>query len=407
MLRLLLSVGKRASRFKPRPRLSAPAAVVAFAALLAATSFALAGDPGVSATAIVFGEPAPFSGPAAVFGLEMRLGLLAAFAEANRGGGVKGRRLELIAYDDGYEPEQSIAMTRRLIDDDKVFALIGPVGATSAATQPMAASAGLPFIGPLTGAEFLRDPASANVVNIRASYFQETETLVDRLTADRGYSRFAVLYQDDAFGRAGLTGVVNALARRGMMPTAQASFERNTTAIKLPTLSLRQAHPEAVVMIGPYRPCAEFVRLSRRLDFNPQFASIAFLGSDPFAKELGALAEGTIVTQVAPSPFDPSSPLVARYQQALRQYDPSAAPDYVSLEGYMAGRLTIAALTKLSGEPTRADFLSVIHASSFDLGGFTLRYGPADNRGSNRVFLTIIGADGVARPVANLIEPHG
>jgi branched-chain amino acid transport system substrate-binding protein len=411
MLRLLLSVGKR--MFRPDPACAARArvATAVAAAVLAAASIipsAAASDDGVSEDAVVFGQAAPLTGPAAVLGLQMRLGLLVAFAEANRHGGVNGRQLKLISYDDHYEPEQSIAMTRRLIDEDKVFGLIGAVGTpTSAATEPMAAQAGLPFIGALTGAEFLRDPSNVNVVNIRASYFQETETLVDRLTTGRNYSRIAVLYQDDSFGRAGLTGVVNALARRGLMLVGQASFERNTTAVKLATLTLRQANPQAVIMIGPYRPCAEFVKLSRGLGVAAQFASISFLGSDPFARELGVLADGTIVTQVVPSPFDASLPLVARFQDALKQYDPAAAPDYLALEGYATGRLTIAALERISGEPTRASLLAAIHGSTFDLGGLTLSYGLNDNRGSNTVFLTIIGADGVAHPVADLIEPHG
>ncbi len=226
------------------------------------------------------------------------------------------------------------------------------------------------------------------------------------MTTERAYSRFAILYEDDAFGRAGLTGVIDALARRGLMPVGQATFERNTTAVKLATLAIRQANPQAVIMIGPYRPCAEFVKLSRRVGLQAQFASISFLGSDPFAHELGPLAEGTIVTQVVPSPLDASLPLVARFQDALKQYDPSAAPDYLSLEGYATGRLAIAALKKISGEPTRAALLAEIHGSTFDLGGLVLSYGPNGNRGSNSVFLTIIGADGAARPVANLIDRH-
>jgi branched-chain amino acid transport system substrate-binding protein len=404
MLGSLLPGSKRALGCAPARR----ACAVVLALLTTTTSPAWAGDPGVDNDAIVFGEPAPFSGPAAELGLKMRIGILAAFAEVNRRGGVNGRQLKLVSYDDGYDPEQSIEATRRLIDEDKVFALIGPVGTpTSAATEPMAANAGLPFIGALTGAEFLRDPRKDNVVNIRASYFEETETLVDRLTTDRGYSRIAVLYQDDAFGRAGLTGVENALARRGMMLAGQASFERNTTAVKMATLALRQTNPQAVIMIGPYRPCAEFVRLSRRLGMDAQFAAISFLNSDAFAKDLGALSVGTIVTQTVPSPFDASLSLVSRFQDALKQYDAMLAPGYVALEGYLAGRLTIAALEKISGEPTRAALLSAIRPATFDLGGMTLAYGPADNRGSRRVFLTTIESDGATRPIANLTEPHG
>ena len=158
-----------------------------------------AADPGVASDKIVFGQVAALDGPAAALGLGMREGLRAAFAEVNAKGGVKGRKLELVSKDDGYEPNKSIEATKQMLTEDKVFALLGPVGTpTSAATQPIAAEAGVPFIGAFTGAEFLRNPYKPNVVNVRASYFQETEEMVERLTKDLKVERIAILYQDDA-----------------------------------------------------------------------------------------------------------------------------------------------------------------------------------------------------------------
>src|SRR6202012_1847358 len=132
-----------------------------------------------------------------------------------------------------------------------------------------------------------------NVVNIHASYYQESQALIAQLIAGRSLSRIAVLYQDDAFGRAGLAGVEAALARRGVKLVGKASFERNTTAIKMATLALRQTDPQAVVMVGPYAPAAAFAKLARQLGMDTSFASISFLGSDAFAKEAGVAAVGT------------------------------------------------------------------------------------------------------------------
>jgi branched-chain amino acid transport system substrate-binding protein len=397
---------------RPRALDGAPRRAVCVALLAFAWSSGAAAtensEPGVTADAILFGQAAAFTGPAAALGLEIRSGILAAFNEANRQGGVGERQLKLISYDDSYEPAQSVEATRKLIEDDKVFALIGAVGTpTSMASEPMAIKAGLPFIGAFTGAEFLREPFNPKVVNIRASYFQETEALVSILAGERGFTRIAVLYQDDAFGHAGLTGVSDALARRGMRIVSQASFERNTTAVKMSSLAIRQGNPEAVVMIGPYKPCAEFVRLARGMGMDAQFAAISFLGSDAFAKELGAEAAGTIVTQVMPSAADVSLPLVQSYRAALNALDPTATPNTVSLEGYVAARLTIAALERADGEPTREGFLAAIRGASFDLGGFLLTYGVSDSRGSNRVFLTVIGPDGSSRLIAEEKRPHG
>jgi ABC-type branched-subunit amino acid transport system substrate-binding protein len=371
-------------------------------------AFPAQADPGVSADKIVFGQAAALEGPAAALGQDMRTGILAAFEEANKAGGVNGRKLELISKDDSYEPNKSIEVTKALLDQDKVFALIGPVGTpTSSATQPIAAEAGVPFVGPFTGAEFLRNPFKPNVVNVRASYFQETETMVERLTKDRNATRIAMLYQDDAYGRAGLAGVQKALEKRGMKLVAEGTYERNTVAVKQGLLEIRKGNPEAVIMVGAYKPCAEFIKLARQIKMDAQFINISFVGSNALAKELGANGAGVVVTQVVPFPEDPSIPVVASYQAALKASNPSAKPGFVTLEGYLVGRMAIEALKKAGGEPTRKAFLDAAFGGSFDLGGVKLGYGKDDNQGSDEVFLTVIQADGSFKPVTSLSQAGG
>jgi ABC-type branched-subunit amino acid transport system substrate-binding protein len=358
---------------------------------------------GVSAESILFGQAAPLTGPAASLGLEMQAGLRAAFEEANRNGGVNGRKLKLTSVDDGYEPTKSIEATKRLLEEDKVFALVGPVGTpTSAATQPIALQAGVPFIGPFTGAEFLRNPFQPNVLNVRASYFQETEEMVERLVKDRGVSRISILFQDDAFGRAGLEGVQKALSKRNMSLASEGSFERNTVAVKSALLSIQKGKPEAVIMIGSYAPCAEFIKLARQIKFNPTFVNISFVGSDALAKELGTAGAGVVVTQVVPFPHDEKLPLVVRYRAALKALDAEKKPGFVSLEGYMVGRLVVAGLEKLKDAPTRNAFLDTVRANSFDLGGAKLVFGANDNQGMDEVFLSIIRDDGAFEAIKDL-----
>lgn len=361
-------------------------------------------ESGVYDDHILFGQSAAFEGPAAALGLGMREGILAAFNEANAAGGVKGRKLELVTYNDGYEPESAIANTRRLIDDEKVFALVGEVGTpTSSAAQPIATEAGVPFIGPFTGAGFLRNPDLTNVVNIRGSYDQETEAWIEHLTSDLDIKRIAILYQDDSFGRAGLSGVQTAMQKRGMKLVAEGTYERNTTAVKMSLLAIRKADPEAVVMVGAYKPCAEFIKLARKLGMKSLFINISFVGSNALAKELGADGEGVVISQVVPFPEDGGLPLVAQYLAAMKAMDPSAEPGFVSLEGYMVGALVIQVLQKMPGEVTREGFLSTLTmVGTFDLGGVTLTFGPGDNQGMDSVFLTAIYADGSIRPIDRL-----
>ncbi len=361
-------------------------------------------EPGIFDDRIVFGQSAAFKGPAAALGLGMRQGILAAFEEANAKGGVNGRNLELVSYNDGYEPNKAIVNTQRLLEQDKVFALLGEVGTpTSKAAQPIATDAGVPFIGPFTGAEFLRNPYKRTVINVRASYYQETEAMVERLVADLGISRIAILYQDDSYGRAGLAGVRLALDRRDMELVAEGTYKRNTTAVKRAVLGIRKGKPEAVIMIGAYKPCAEFIKLAKKVGLEAKFLNDSFVGSKALANELGETGEGVIVTQVVPFPEDAGNPLVARYQQALAERGSGTEPGFVSLEGYLVGRLTIRILEQLGDDVTRQAFLDKVNEiGTFDLDGISLTYGPEDNQGMDQVFLTVIQSDGRFRAVDRL-----
>jgi len=367
--------------------------IVAASALVASAATA---ESGVFDDRIVFGQSAALDGPAAELGRGMRDGILAAFSEVGRAGGVHGRRLELISYDDGYEPERAIANVSRLIDEDGVFAVIGEVGTpTSSAVQPITTAAGVPFLAPFTGAEFLRDPSLENVVNVRASYDQETEAWIAYLVDQLGLSRIAILYQDDSFGRAGLEGVRDALGKRGQELVAEGTYMRNTTAVKRALLDIRKAAPEAVVIVGAYQPSAEFIRIARGLGLDPLFINISFVGSRALAEALGAAGKGVVVSQVVPLPNDTTIPIVADYRRALAALDPALEPGFVSLEGYIAGRLTVAALEALGPDVTRQGLLSTIKdVGRFDLGGLELTYGPGDNQGMDEVFLTVLDSDG-------------
>ncbi|MCU0906593.1 MAG: ABC transporter substrate-binding protein [Rhodobacteraceae bacterium] len=351
---------------------------------------------GVTPDTVTFAQVAVLDGPAAALGTGMNLGLRAAFEEANRAGGVHGRMVRLDAFDDGYEPELSATRAREVIAGDAHIAFIGPVGTpTSQATQPLSAEAGMPFIAPFTGAAFLRDPALTNVFNVRASYDAETEAWIRHLVDEKGLTKIAILYQDDGFGRAGLSGTVAALERRGMALVAEATFARNTTAVRSALLDLRRAEPEAVVMVGPYLPMAEFIRTARQVSFEADFVNISFVGTDALVTELGADGAGVIISQVVPYPTDTSIPVVARYTQALAAVDPAAKPGFISLEGYLAGRLALAALDAAGPEPTRPAYLAALRAmTTVDVDGMTMSFGPGDNQALDDVFLTVISPAG-------------
>ena len=361
--------------------------------------------PGVTDNRVLFGQSAAFTGPAQELGRNMRLGIQAAFHEVNQRGGVHGRQLELSSLDDAYEPEAAVTNTIRLIEQDKVFALIGEVGTpTSRSATPVAAEGEVPFMAPFTGAEFLRTgPDRDYIINMRASYYQETEEMVARLTTDLGIDRIAVMYQDDSFGRAGRDGVRIALDRRDMNPVSIGLYPRNTTAVKTALLDLKLGAPEAVIMIGAYEPVAALIAWARHTGLDPVFMTVSFVGSNALAKELGPVGEGVYVTQVVPFPTDDSVPIVSSYLNALSVFDPEATPGFVSLEGYLTGRLAIAGLEGCGRDVDRECFQNSLRSADvISIDGFELRYGANDNQGSDTVFLTTIGSDGNYRPVETL-----
>ena len=356
---------------------------------------------GITDDRILFGQSAAFSGPAAELGLGMRTGILAAFKERNAQGGVHGRQLELTYRDDAYEPEAAIANTSALIDEDSVFALVGAVGTpTSRSAAPVAEASGVPYIAPFTGAEFLRSPDYQHILNVRASYYQETAEMVRHLMQDLGITRIAVMYQDDSFGRAGYQGVKIALEEEAMAPVAIGIYPRNTKAIKTALLDLQQGEPEAVIMIGAYEPVAHLISWARHTEFNPKFMTVSFVGSNALALQLGEYGEGVYVTQVVPFPWDDSIPIVADYHKALAALGLGESPGFVSLEGYIAGRFVIEVAERCGRDIDRECFLQNLrNGETLDLGGFELQFGETDSQGSNEVFLTVIGADGNYHPI--------
>ena len=358
--------------------------------------------PGVSENEVLFGQSAVQSGPSQYLGTSMRLGIETAFHEANQKGGVHGRYLSLESMDDSYETEYAVHATTHLIEKTRVFALIGAVGTpTSWGALPIAQAGGVPFIAPFTGAEFLRDPSLNNVINLRASYYQESERIIDHLTGEDGINRIGVFYQNDSFGTAGLQGVRLALDRRGMEIFDTWQYERNAGGVDDAASEIIAAKPDAVVMFGTPEAVANLVKLVRK-EADPQFATVSFVGGKTLANKLGENRKDIYVTQVVPFYDDVRLPVVANYNAALRAYNPSASPDFVSLEGYLAGRLAIRLLDSCGPDLTRRCFLGpALTHNEIDLDGLILEYSVGDNQGLDQVYLTVLDEDGEYRQIGD------
>ena len=342
---------------------------------------------------IILGQSCALSGPAENLGLEMRAGLLAAFSKINDEGGVNGRDIILISRDDGYEPDRAIRNTRELIQKENVFMLIGEVGTpTSEAVVPLVEEWKIPFFAPFTGAEFLRVPFRKYVINVRASYFQEMERLVSYLTQGKKIKRIACFYQNDSYGFSGLKGIEIALEKRGMKLVSKGSYERNTVAVMGGLRDINRAAPEAVVLVGAYSACAEFIKLSKsKIKRKQIYCNISFVGTKSLQKALGGHGRDVIVSQVVPYPEDMEIPLVKEYVEAMGKYQHDYPISFISLEGYIAGKLFFQIARSVPGELTRENFISSMETTGrFDLGGLVLEFGPGDHQGMETIYLTEI-----------------
>lgn len=354
-----------------------------------------------SAPEILLGMSTVLSGPAANLGLDMRQGVLTGIERANRAGGVHGRRLRLIALDDGYEPARTAPNMRQLIEKENVLAVIGNVGTpTAVAAIPIANETKTLLYAPFTGAGVLRKtPPDRYVINFRASYAEETGAMVDALINGAGLrvEDIAVFTQRDAYGDAGYAGTLAALKRHGLTnenAVLHVRYERNTLAVENALAGLLYAphEPRAVVMVGAYAPCAKFIRLAYEAEFKATFLNVSFVGSQSLATELGKLPARVVVTQVVPHPLDMEVPIVEQYLADLKAFDAEAKPGFGALEGYIAMRVLLLALEKIPGPPTREGIIEALEGlGEFDPGlGERLKLGPKDHQACSGIWPTIL-----------------
>ena len=360
---------------------------------LAMAATAAHAETGVTPTTILIGESAAFSGPAQALGNEMRAGATAYFQAINAAGGINGRRIELRSLDDGYEPDRAAANTRKLIDDG-VFVLFGYVGTpTSNASKPIFTAARVPFVGPFTGAESLRNPVNRYIFNVRASYFDETEKIVGQL-AGQTLNRIAVFYQNDDYGKAGLLGAERAMARRDLKIVATGTVERNTVDVAAAVAAIGKADPQGVVMISAYKSCAAFIKAMRAAGYNPQFMNVSFVGSKALAQESGPAGRGVGITQVVPFPWNIASPIVKEYQQLYTASTKKDDYSFTSLEGFISARVLVEGLRRTGPDLTRERFINAMeNMREVDVGGFLVTFTPTNHSGSRFVELTVIGKD--------------
>lgn len=367
---------------------------------LAASPLLANADSGVYDDRIVFGQSAVFSGPNRNLGVQYRAGILAAFEERNAAGGVAGRAMEVISLDDGYEPDLAAANAERFVSENDVFAVIGAVGTpTSRRIAPILRSAEIPFVGPFTGTDFLRNTQRyPYVINLRTGYLQEIEVLVEHML-ERGVARFGVIYQDDAFGRTVLANYKTVLDRYEIPILAKASYTRNSHAVHSALFSLEKADLEAILIVGSYAAGAEIINLANSLGHTYIMASLSFAPSHELTQEIAEPSPRIIMTEVMPSVRNPDLELVRNFSDAMAEMPGDAlegqTPHEVALEGYILGRFVISVLERMEGEWTRDDFVATaLSPEPVQIDDWELRFEPGSSTGTDFIRLIDFGSYG-------------
>ncbi|SDB55429.1 ABC-type branched-chain amino acid transport system, substrate-binding protein [Desulfonatronum thiosulfatophilum] len=353
--------------------------------------------PGVSDSEILIGSSLALSGHAGFLGTQSLHGALAYINHVNETGGVHGRKIRIIAYDDGYDPPRCLANTQKLIVEDQVFALFSYVGTpTTVKILPLIEQAQIPLLGIFSGANAFREPFNRYIVNIRASYYQETQEVVRHFVEDLGLTKIAVFYQYDAYGFDGLRGTELALRNYDLAPVARGSYTRGTLDIKEGLDAIAESEAEAVIMVGTYDACAKFIKQARARGFFPIFHNVSFVGSEELARILGRDGEGVIITQVVPPPDSLESQAllwgVVEYLERHQRAFPEDQPNLVALEGYINAKVLVEGLRRAGRNLNRAKFIDAIQSiKNYSLGiANTLSFSPTNHQGLERVYFTII-----------------
>ena len=358
---------------------------------------ALRAGPGVTDSEIVIGQSLGLTGPLAAMAPEL-LNITKTYLDGiNAQGGVHGRRIRMVTEDDAYKPENSVRLVGKMIAQDHVFALANLTGtANVGAVLPLLAKEDppVPLISPFTGANLLRDPPINHVFNVRASYGDEVEKLVQHLTT-LGVQRISVLWMNNGFGKDGLAGARKSMEKRGLKLHSDASIQADSSDVQQAVQTLSATEPDAIIMITAGAPTVTFIKAYRMVSRAACFYTTSVMGSQSTIQALGPDGVGVVVTSVVPFPWSQSMPVAREYREVLKKAGMEATVSFIGLETFINAKVLVEGLRRAGRDLTRPRFIQAMESlQRFDVGGFEVDFGKGGRQGSRFVDLTIIGAGG-------------
>lgn len=361
----------------------------AIAGAAASSPFFVFAENGVTSSSIKVGSVHDLTGNNKSTGIAVSEGAKAYINAVNTSGGVNGRKIELITYDDNYEPTKTLEMVKKLVEQDKVMALTNFVGTnTTQVALPYMLKEAIPFIGAGTGAEFLRAPLKRTVFSVRSSYYKEVDAVVERLTKDLGMKSIAVLNQNDSFGDAGRIGLERAMARRGMKPSAVAAYDKNTpNNVDEPYAIIKAAKPDAVILAAISGPAIAFMKKAYQEKLGSKLVGISSMRTR-FLKDMKPEEyEGFHMCNILPEPQTSSLAICASFKTDMAK---SGFKDVTSaaLEGYVNAIVLIEGLRGAGSDPTRASLINSLEGLNKDIGGVKFKYSETDHEAISELFFS-------------------
>jgi branched-chain amino acid transport system substrate-binding protein len=356
---------------------------------------ARAADEAISGSHITIGSTAALTGILAGAGKDQQSGITAAFQQINKAGGVHGRELRLVMKDDGYVPARSVENVKQMLDGNAVFALMSCMGTpNNAAIIPIIEQAGVPYVGPITGASSLRQPGQRNVFHVRASYTDEVTRVTQQLVA-MGLQDIAVIYLDNGFGKEvakDADAAIKAAQRKSVASVPVAVDGKNVTQV----VDQVQAAKPTVVFLGTTGTVstALILELRTRMPGLPIVGLSVSVISSELAK-LGPALQGLAVSQVFPDATSERLESVRNFHAAMRAAG-KENPGNTSFEGYVNAMVIAEGLRRAGRDVTRDKLRQALAGmKQLSIGEMSLGYaGAAPYVASKYVSLAILGANG-------------
>ncbi|MDZ4130974.1 MAG: ABC transporter substrate-binding protein [Hydrogenophaga sp.] len=362
------------------------------ASLALASTAALAQSQGVSKDELVLGSIQDLSGPLAGFGKQVRFGMMLRVDEANEQGGINGRKIKLLVEDSGYEPRRAVLAAQKLVNQDKIFAMVGHIGtAQNMAAMPVQFQKNVINFFPVTAAREMYEPFHKLKYSFAATYYDQMKVAVPKLAKEKGAKKVCTLYQDDEFGLEVFRGAEEGLKSIGMQFAEVTTYKRGATDFSSQMQKLASSQCDMVVMGTIIRETIGGIATARRLGFNPTFVGSSAAYTDLIHKLGGPAMNGFYATMTVQNPYTDEASQPIRFWANKYKTKFNEDPTVFSVYGYSLVDSFLRAAGKAGPNLNTDSFIKAMDTMTIPpdiFGSAEMTFSPTKRLGSNATRLS-------------------